>query len=312
LGLRLAPILIVLVMAGMYAMKGCQEGPFGRQQIVGMDAQQEAALGLQSFQEVLAQSQVIDRGALPETVVKIGKRLAEAANRPEFLNSVGMKAKDFEWDFRLIAGDQINAFCLPGGKVVVYTGIVPVAQTEAGLATVLGHEIGHALAHHGAERMAQAQLVQFGQMAVMGSMSDMDPNQVRQVMAVLGAGSQVGILLPFSRKHESEADHIGILLMAAAGYDPREAPRFWERMTEATQGSQAPPEFMSTHPSGQTRQADLNSWLPDALPIFEQSQQQNGGKPLPGLRDALQDALEQRFEMPQQPRSRVRRFQMPQ
>src|SRR5262249_50331136 len=140
---------------------------------------------------------------------------------PEVLKALKLKPQKFNWDYRVVRSKQVNAFCLPGGKVMVYTGIVPVAVDENGLATVMGHEIGHALAHHGAERVAQQQLVTIGQQAVGASLSDLDPQQQMQIMALLGAGSQYGILLPYSRKHESEADHIGILLMAAAGYDPR-------------------------------------------------------------------------------------------
>src|SRR5262249_7308555 len=141
-----------------------------------------------------------------------------------------------EWEFTVIRSRQVNAFCLPGGKVAVYTGILPVCRTDAGLAVVLGHEIGHALARHGAERMAQQELVQVGQVAVASSLGSLDPQKQQLILGVLGAGAQVGVLLPFSREHESEADHIGIILMAAAGYDPDEAPRFWVRMTEASKG----------------------------------------------------------------------------
>jgi predicted Zn-dependent protease len=161
----------------------------------------------------------------------------------------------------------------------VYTGIVPVAQTEEGLATVLGHEIGHALAHHGAERMAQQQLVRLGQAAVAQSLSDLDPRQQREIMGLLGAGSQFGILLPFSRKHESEADHIGLLLMAAAGYDPNEAIHFWKRMESVGGGKRS--EFTSTHPSHEHRARDLEHWLVEAEPLYAASDKQEGQRRLP-------------------------------
>jgi predicted Zn-dependent protease len=154
-----------------------------------------------------------------------------------------------------------------------------VAETEDGLATVLGHEIGHALAHHGAERMAQQQLVQLGQLAVAQSIGDLDPRQQREVMGLLGAGSQFGILLPFSRKHESEADHIGLLLMAAAGYDPREAIDFWQRMEKIGGGQRL--EFTSTHPSHEHRARDLKHWLTEAEPLYAASDKQRGQRRLP-------------------------------
>lgn len=281
IGLRLAPILIMAVMAGIFALQSCQEGPFGRKQVVALAPEQENQLGLEAFQEVLAKEHVLSRGPIPQAVIQISERLARASSSPEFCQAVGIEPRDFDWEFRVVESDQINAFCLPGGKVVVYTGILPVAQTEAGLATVVGHEIGHALARHGAERMAQTQIVQMVQQGVAGSMADMNPAQVQQVMGMLGVGAQVGILLPFGRDHESEADHIGILLMAAAGYDPREASRFWVRMQEATQGQGKPPEFLSTHPSSERRASDLEAWLPEALPLYEHSDQQPSSKPLP-------------------------------
>src|SRR5262245_44736699 len=228
--LRFLPILLALVAAGVMVIRGCDQGPFGRHRVVGLSPAEETRLGAQAFEQVLGDSDVIRSAPAAEAVQRVASRIAEASARPDVAQALGIQPRKFDWEFRLVRSNQVNAFCLPGGQVVVYTGILPVAETEAGLATVLGHEIGHALARHSAERMAQQQLVRLGQVAVAGSIGDLSPEQQRQVMAVLGAGSQVGVLLPFSRKHESEADHIGLILMAAAGYDPREAPRFWERM----------------------------------------------------------------------------------
>jgi predicted Zn-dependent protease len=276
--IRLLPILFALIAAVVIIVRGWQSGPFGRHQIVAMSPQQEAQLGAQAFQQVQQTSDVVRDDSIVSVVRHIGGRLAEASNNRDVLTQLKLKPQQFHWEYRVVRSREVNAFCLPGGKVVVYTGILPVAQTEDGLATVLGHEIGHALAHHGAERMAQQQLVQLGQAAIASSLSDLDPRQQRQVMGLLGAGSQYGLLLPFSRKHESEADHIGLLLMAGAGYDPREAILFWQRM-ERTGGGQRS-EFASTHPSHEHRVRDLKEWLPEAMQLYRASENQRN-RPLP-------------------------------
>ncbi|MFO0807137.1 MAG: M48 family metallopeptidase [Gemmataceae bacterium] len=285
-GIRLAPIILGLVAVGAFLIKSCQTGPFGRQQLVAVNPAQEAQLGSQAFQQVLAE----ERGnVLPadvpisQAVQRIARRLAAVANDPQILAATKLQQQSFDWQARVVRSDTVNAFCLPGGKIVVYTGIVPVAQTSGGLAVVMGHEIAHALAHHGAERMAQNQIVQIGASSVAGSLGDMPPNQQRAVMAMFGMGAKFG-LLKYSRSHESEADHIGLLLMAAAGYDPREATSFWARMGQVSKGA-APPEYLSTHPSHQTRIADLKRWTPEALPLYERSNHApEDQQALPGVR----------------------------
>jgi predicted Zn-dependent protease len=183
-------------------------------------------------------------------------------------------AQQFQWEVTVIRDDKTaNAFALPGGKMAVYTGIFPMAKTEAGLAAVMGHEVVHALARHGAERMSQGQLTSAA-LQVAGAAagaSGMNPLLSQGTMAALGAGAQVGVLLPFSRKHESEADYIGILLAADAGYDPRESVALWERMAQMSGGG-GPAEFMSTHPSNETRIDQLKKWLPEAMTIYQSKQ----------------------------------------
>ena len=212
-----------------------------------------AGARLASYAQVLQQSQVISSGAEYEMVRKVAGRLAAAT---------GKTGKDFEWAVSLVRDQQVNAFCLPGGKIVVYAGILPVAQTEAGLATVMGHEMAHATLRHGSERLFQQKATQTLLTGVQFSIGDMSYEQQRAIMGAIGAGAQYGVLMPFGRDHEKEADAIGLTYMARAGYDPREAIGFWQRMAEASGGG-APPEFMSTHPSHGSR-IELRS---DAGPV---------------------------------------------
>lgn len=230
----------------------------GRKVRVGMSSQQEQALGLQSYQEVLSQSDLVTSGRDYDLVRGVAQRLASA---------VGEAGRDFDWQVSLIRSDQANAFCLPGGKIAVYTGILPLAENEEGLAAVMGHEMAHAIARHGSQRLLRTNLAQTIMMGAQFSFTDMDWNQRRMVLAALGAGAQYGVLLPFSRQHETEADEMGLLYMARAGYDPAQAIAFWERMQAS--GGQQPPEFASTHPSNESRIADLRRMLPRAKQEYE-------------------------------------------
>ncbi len=274
-GLKLWPILLFGAYFAYYYFSHSNEASFtGRKQLLDSSAQEEAALGLQSYREILSQSRVVSDGPLPQQVRGIAQRLVEAAPRVEkyLAESAGMPATTdwsaFEWQVSVIESDEVNAFCLPGGKIAVYTGIVPVAANADGLAAIMGHEIAHALLRHGGERMAQQKLVQIGSIAASMSTGDMDPQQRQMVMAAIGAGAQYGVLLPFSRSHESEADRVGLLLSAAACFNPEEAPRLWERM--AALGRQKPPEFMSTHPAEGTRINQLQQWMPEAMQVRQQ------------------------------------------
>lgn len=232
----------------------------GRKSHVGLTTQQEAALGLQSYREVLAQARPITTGPEFEMVKRVATRLAAAT---------GAAGSGFDWQESLIADEQVNAFCLPGGKIVVYTGILPVAQNDAALATVLGHEMAHATSRHGAQRVLQQNLAQTAMTGIAVSLSDMDYNQQRTVMGALGAGAQFGVLMPFNRQDESEADHIGLIYMARAGYNPQESIRFWERMERS--GGDQPPEFVSSHPSHGHRIEQLQGWMPQALEEYHKA-----------------------------------------
>ena len=271
-GVRWWVLVLAALYMGYYYFSHQQAVPVtGRKQLVDISTEQEAQLGFQSYQEVLRESQVVASGQTVDQVRGIGQRIVAAARQL----APDAHWDTYAWEFNLIQSEQANAFCLPGGKVAVYTGILPVVQNGNALAVVMGHEIAHAIARHGAERMAQQKLVQIGTVAAGMSTSDMDPRQQQMVMAALGAGLQYGLMLPFSREHESEADHMGLLFAAAACFDPREAPRLWERMGQ--QGGQRPPEFASTHPSGETRIRQLNEWMPEALRLY----QENCSQPLP-------------------------------
>jgi len=281
-GFNAIPLLIGVGVVGFMMMRGCEKGPFNRNRVVGLKPEEEVRLGAQAFQEVLQKERVLPSNEpIVEVVRRIGRLIARASEEPDIRKAIHLTPMKFEWQYEVVESKQVNAFCLPGGKVVVYTGILPVCQTEGGLATVMGHEIGHALARHGAERIADQRMVQIGQVAVAASMSRMEPRQQAALMAAMGLGSQVGILLPFSRKHESEADHIGLLLMARAGYNPAIAPEFWQRMDKVG-GGRRQPEFMSTHPNPATRIADLRRWQPEAEKFYKESDKRPD-KALPGV-----------------------------
>jgi len=262
--LRWLPILVAgLIFAWQYFSSEKFVNPeTGRESHVGMSTQQESALGLQTYQQVLSQSQTIDSGPELDMVKRVSGRLATAT---------GNAGQSFDWKVSLIRDGKVNAFCLPGGKIVVYTGILPVAQNEAALATVLGHEMAHATSRHGAQRVLQQNLTQTAMTGIAVSISDMDYDRQRAVMGALGAGAKFGVLMPFGRKHESEADQVGLLYMARAGYDPQESIRFWKRMDQA--GGAQQPEFLSTHPSHGTRIQQLQSWMPKALEEYSRAAQ---------------------------------------
>ncbi len=220
---------------------------------------QESALGFQSYRQILATERIVRSGREVDLVKGVGAKISQVAEDP-----------GFQWEYNLIESDQANAFCLPGGKVAVYTGILPVAANQNGLAVIMGHEIAHAIARHGAERMAQEKLVRLGQMATSVAISDMDPSTQNMVMGAFGVGAKFGMLLPFSREHESEADYMGLIYVARACFDPTEAPKLWERMGQVGGGGKGPSEFMSTHPSHATRIQQFEQWMPEALKIRDE------------------------------------------
>ena len=237
------------LMLSLLTLFACATAPItGRQQFILVSEPEEQQLGLTAYREILSKEKMSGDRRANALVQRVGKRIAAVANRP-----------DYQWEFRVIDKDQANAFALPGGKVAVYTGILKYTKTEAGLAVVMGHEVAHALARHGAERMSRSTAAN----AVIGVGAAVAGAPSPVVMQAVSLAYGVGLELPFGRGQESEADHIGLILMAKAGYDPREAIPFWQRMSAGKGGG--PPEFLSTHPSGQTRIQQLQEWMPEAL-----------------------------------------------
>ncbi len=235
----------------------CETVPYtGRRQLQLISADEETQLGIQSYGQILSKATLSTDTAKNAMVRSVGSRIAAASELTRY-----------SWEFRVVQDDQqANAFALPGGKVAVYTGILPITRDETGLAAVLGHEIAHVVAHHGGERISQQAAVQ-GITDILAGMTSGSPATVQLVSAALGAGTSVGLLLPWSRQQESEADHIGLILMAKAGYDPGATVGLWQRMQQAAQGRKSP-EFLSTHPSATTRIEQIRAWLPEAMKYY--------------------------------------------
>ena len=256
------------VFIGSFFVTGCAEVPItNRQSLQLLPESQLATLSLQEYDKVLKNSRLSKNRQQVQMVRRVGFKIAKAAEA--FLTDAGMQSqiKNLNWEFNLIEDDKaVNAWVMPGGKAAVYTGILPYTRNETGLAVVLGHEVAHAIAGHGNERMSQGLLAQLGGTALSVALSENSPETRNLFMQAYGAGATVGLLLPYSRLHESEADRIGLTLMARAGYDPREAIPFWQRMNKS--GQRRPPEFLSTHPAPKSRIANIKKYIPEALPYY--------------------------------------------
>ena len=267
---------------------GAKTDPYtGEQAHYGASANEEVELGEQAFVQVLNDASA-QRALLPsnspqsQQVSQIAQRLIDKV--PQVTQALAQQNKqpapedykNFKWSVAVINSQEANAFCLPGGKMAVYTGLLPVTQNQDALAVVMGHEIAHALLRHGSQRMAQQKLVQMGQMAAGVAMGGMDPQQQQMIMGALGAGAQYGLVLPYGRNHETQADKVGLMLAAAACYDPRQAVPLWERMSQLG-GGQRPPEFASTHPDPANRIQTLQALMPAAMQFYQAN---CAGKPL--------------------------------
>jgi predicted Zn-dependent protease len=248
-------------------MQGCSTVPLtGRKQLNLVPESEMMSMSFSSYSDFLKSNKISTDQSATAMVTSVGKDIAAAVTKYFADNKLSDRLQGYQWEFNLVEDKTPNAWCMPGGKVVVYSGILPYTEDKNGLAVVLSHEIAHAVARHGNERMSQQIVTQFGNVALNELIKD-KPDQTKGIFnTAYGLGSQVGVMLPFSREHELEADKLGLIFMAMAGYDPQTAISFWERMSKT--GGQKPPEFMSTHPSDETRIKKIQAALPEAMKYY--------------------------------------------
>jgi predicted Zn-dependent protease len=251
---------IVLILAVFLAVVACKTNPFTGKKVLNFYPNSQIfPMAFAQYDQFLTENNVVEGTSEARMITKVGQRISSAAERWLTANGYPGYLKDYKWEYNLVKDSTVNAWCMPGGKIVFYTGILPITQGETGVAVVMGHEVAHALADHGAQRMSAGTLQQLG--AVAGNIAIQDPQKRNLFNQAYGVGSTVGVMLPFSRSHETEADRIGLQIMAIAGYNPDEAAELWKRM-KAKAGGSAPPEFLSTHPSNDTRINNLQRWAP--------------------------------------------------
>ncbi len=267
--LKRQPKLIVTLFLALMIWSCSQIPITGRRQFRLLPETTLMEASLTSYKHVLDTADVVYNTADAEMVKRVGKKIAASVETYLKGTKYEQRVAGFNWEFNLIQDDMVNAWCMSGGKVAFYTGIIPICKDETGIAVVMGHEIAHAIAQHGNERVSQSLALQGGGVAL-DILTVNKPDAARQVIQMAyGAGAQVGVLLPFSRKHESEADEMGLMFMAMAGYNPTEAPVFWDRMNNL--GGQRPPEFLSTHPDPAKRQEKLQELLPKAMELYNKT-----------------------------------------
>lgn len=250
-------LVLVLVLA-------CAKNPFtGKSTLALVPNSEILPTAFQQYNQFLSENKVLKGTKDAKRIETVGMKIKTAAERWLTANGQAGYLKDYQWEYNLVEDPAVNAWCMPGGKIVFYTGIMPICKDDAGIATVMGHEISHALANHGQQRMSAGMLQQLGA-GLVGAATNSKSAETQQIaMTAYGATTEYAGMLPFSRSHESEADKIGLTLMAIAGYNPETSVTFWERMS-ANKNGQAPPEFMSTHPSDETRIANLKKLVPEA------------------------------------------------
>ncbi|NNE02330.1 MAG: M48 family metallopeptidase [Eudoraea sp.] len=253
---------IALILLMFLGVAACKTNPFtGKKTLNFYGNNSIFPMAFAQYDQFLEENKVVEATSEAKMITNVGQRIATAAERWLTANGYPGYLKDYQWEYNLVQDETVNAWCMPGGKIVFYTGILPICLDETGIAVVMGHEVAHALADHGAQRMSAGMVQQIG--AVAGNVAIQDPEKRNTFNMAYGIGTTVGGMLPFSRSHETEADRIGLQIMAIAGYNPDAAAELWRRM-KANSGGQGPPEFLSTHPSNDTRITNLTNWSPMA------------------------------------------------
>ena len=261
--------MVIGLVAIILTINSCSTVPItGREQLSLIPSSQMMSASYAQYDTFLKSSKLSNNKSQTQMIKTVGKKIQKAVEQYFKQNNLSEHLEGYNWEFNLVQSNDVNAWCMPGGKVVFYTGILPICLDDKGVAVVMGHEIAHAIAEHGGERMSQGLITQFGGMGLMFALEN-KPKETQELwMTAFGVGSQLGVMLPFSRLHESEADHLGLIFMAMAGYNPNEAVAFWKRMA-AQKGGSAPPEFLSTHPSDATRISDLEKLIPEAMKYYK-------------------------------------------
>jgi predicted Zn-dependent protease len=260
---------ILIIWSSALILHGCASVPItGRQQFSLVSNEEILPLSYTQYEKVLEENKVVQNTEWSAMVKRVGTKIQGAVEQYMRENGMQNHLDGYAWEYNLIESDQLNAWCMPGGKVAFYTGIMPVCQDEEGVAVVMGHEVAHAIANHGRERMSDA-MVANGLLGGLSAAFGQNPSLTQELLLQsAGVGTQLG-MLSFSRKHESEADRIGLIFMAMAGYNPQVAPDFWKRMEAKSEGGERPPEFLSTHPHPETRIADLQKYMADAMAYYK-------------------------------------------
>lgn len=261
-------IYLLSILLFTFIFSACSTVPItGRKQLSLIPESEVLSMSFSQYQQFLKEHKESNNSNQVAMVTRVGSKIASAVEQYLRQNNLAGEISNYKWEYHLIVDSEANAWCMPGGKIVVYTGILPITQNENGLAVVLGHEISHAVAHHGDERMSQALVAQLGGVALQEALQS-KPQETQQIfMAAYGVGAEIGVLLPFSRTQESEADHLGLIFMSMAGYDPHGALDFWQRMMSQSHG--APPVFLSDHPADQTRINDIKAEMPEAMKYYK-------------------------------------------